>query len=74
MCSCGTCKACRLMAHIKAHQKEAADRNQPCIHLGEVIDRVGSNCIYRWVRACQTHEKCTIMQCKACPDYEASEA
>jgi hypothetical protein len=41
-----------------------------CIHLGEVLDRLGCNCQKRWLRRCDVHQTTTLRDCAACSDYE----
>jgi hypothetical protein len=47
-----------------------AERNFPCIYLGDVLDKLNCPCPAKWVRKCGLHDICTIDGCKSCPDYE----
>jgi hypothetical protein len=58
-----------------------AERPKPeCIYLGVVLDRLGCQCVGKWVRGCEKHGQCTtrtkrdgVTCCAGCPDYEADE-
>lgn len=60
--------------------RDDKDVYKRCVHLGEVVDNRGCNCVHRWVHACTVHEKCTITEptegavcCVVCKEYEASD-
>lgn len=46
-------------------------RSEPCIYLGDILDKLDCACPARWVRGCAVHQTCTLQRCKTCPDYEA---
>lgn len=46
------------------------ERNQPCLFLGEVMDKLDCPCPAQWLRACAIHKVCTLTQCKICVDYQ----
>lgn len=73
------------MAHILAHRQGQPtvandDRNRPCLYLGEVLDKRGSNCASCWIRGCGLHGRCVtgrdvdgLPMCRTCGDYEAED-
>jgi hypothetical protein len=77
------CRLCWLALNDSAYRQEPpavpdppphASRSLPCLHLGEVIDRLGCPCPGRWLRQCGVHGTTTVQQCKQCPDYEEDDA
>ena len=81
-----TCRLCWLYQHDGAYRAlwggappgpsaaaAPARRSLPCVHLGEVIDRLGCPCPGRWLRRCGLHAATTIEQCKTCADYQDDE-
>jgi hypothetical protein len=74
-----TCRLCHLYEHDPAYRAlwdgwgnavpPQGRRSLPCIHLGEVIDRLDCPCPGRWLRRCGLHAVCTVEVCKTCADY-----
>jgi hypothetical protein len=76
------CRLCWLFHHDAAYRAlwggsspavPSRPRSLPCIHLGEVIDRLGCPCPGRWLRRCGLYGSTTIEHCKSCPDYQEDE-
>ncbi len=44
-------------------------RSLACMFLGEALHSLDCPCPAKWLRACAVHGRCTIEQCKSCPDY-----
>jgi hypothetical protein len=70
-----TCRLCWLYEHDARYRAlwdgtPPPARSLPCIHLGEVIDRLGCPCPGRWLRRCGLHTTCTVETCKGCEDYQ----
>ena len=68
-----TCRLCWLYendAGYRALWDGAPSRSLPCVHLGDVIDRLGCACPGRWLRRCGLHAVCTLEVCKRCEDYQ----
>lgn len=66
--------------HGQQDASPADDRNRPCLFLGEVLDKRGSNCASCWIRGCGLHGKCVtgrdvdgLPMCRTCEDYEAED-
>jgi hypothetical protein len=73
------CKGVNCSAALSASYRASWDGKArgPCLHLGEVIDRLDCPCPARWVRACGVHGRCTINDpesplpcCTLCPDHQ----
>jgi hypothetical protein len=80
-CRRADCRLCWLYAHDAAYRALWDDQPQlplpapspralPCIHLGDVLDRLDCPCPGKWLRRCGLHQITTLTDCKACHDYE----
>ena len=73
-----TCRLCWLYEHDDGYRvmwdgtpaAPPPERSLPCVHLGDVIDRLGCPCPGRWLRQCGLHGECTLDICKRCDDYQ----